>query len=100
VAAQNARTQSLLGGTRALEDALERSGNNLAVGGARDLIAAGVGSALAGPAGLSAGALTRLLSMPGVGSRTAIAADRIGGSRIPQDALRALAALMASHENE
>lgn len=98
VAAQNQRTQALLGGTRALEDALERGGNNLTIGGARDLIAAGIGGSLAGPAGLSAGILTRLLSSPSTGSRAAIAADRLGRTRAPQDALRALAALMSSHE--
>ena len=106
IKAQNARTQELLGGTRALEDAVERGRNNLAVGGARDLIAAGVGAGVGSASGggkegaaggaVTAGLLMRLLSSPRSGSLAAIGADRL--SKVTPDALRALAAFMSSHE--
>jgi len=84
VAAQNQRTQKLLGGHRAVEDAIERSSNNNAVGGMRDLIAAGVGSSVAGPAGASVGLLSRLLTSPRPGSGAAILMDRTG-KKVPID---------------
>ena len=90
VATQNQRTQRLLGANRALEDALERGRNNLAVGGARDLIAAGVGGSVAGPAGVSAGLLTRLLASPRAGSAAAIGLDRTGKNVPIDDLIRAL----------
>jgi len=106
VAPQNARTQALLGGTRALEDAVERGKSNLAIGGARDLIAAGTGGMIGasasgnkeGAAGgaITAGLLMRLLSSPRSGSLAAIGMDR--ASKATPDALRALAAMMSSHE--
>jgi len=86
VASQNARTQRLLGATRALEDATERGSNNLAIGGARDLIAAGVGGSVAGPGGVAAGILTRLAASPRAGSALAIGLDRTG-KHIPMDEL-------------
>lgn len=91
IAAQNQTTQRLLGGKRALEDAVERGRNNLGVGGARDLIAAGVGGSIAGPAGASMGILTRLLSSPRIGSAAAIGLDRTGKKVPIDDLLRALA---------
>lgn len=98
VAAQNRTTQKLIGGSRALENALTRSRNNLGIGGARDLIAAGVGGSIGGMAGgpaggalgAGAGILTRLLASPRAGSATAIGLDRVGKHVPIDELLRAL----------
>ncbi len=94
VAAQNQRTQRLLGGSRAVDEAVERSRNNLAVGGARDLIAAGVGAGLGSAGGgegaaggaMTGGLLMRLLSSPRSGSGAALLMDRVG-KNVPIDEL-------------
>lgn len=99
LAAQNARTQSLLGAKRALEDALERSSNNYAIGGVRDALAlgagAGVGGYAGGEEGATIGALLAAITRPGMGSRIAIGLDRAGGAPLA-NLLRGL--LAASHE--
>lgn len=92
VQAQNARTQKLLGGTRALEDAVEREANNNMIGGGRDwaaLAAAGLGGAGGGPPGAAvSGLLMRLLATPSTGSRIAIGANELGKRVTPEAALR------------
>lgn len=98
VGAQNANTQRLLGATRALEDATERGSNNLAIGGARDLIAAGVGGSVAGPPGVAAGVLTRLASSPRAGSALAIGLDRVGKKVPMDDLIRALEVLISEQQ--
>lgn len=105
VGAQNARTQKLLGGTRALEDAVEREANNNMIGGGRDwaaLGAAGLGAAGGGPVGGAAsGALMRLLATPSTGSRIAIGANEIGKSRFLDPVVRqSLLALLAGGSHE
>jgi len=105
VGAQNARTQKLLGGTRALEDAVEREANNNMLGGGRDwaaLGAAGLGAAGGGPVGgAAAGALMRLLATPSTGSRIAIGANEIGKSTLTDPILRqSLLALLAGGSHE
>jgi len=76
VQVQNARTQKLLGGTRALEDAVEREANNNMLGGGRDwaaLLAGITGTAAGSPIGgaMAAGGM-RALATPSTGSRIAI----------------------------
>jgi hypothetical protein len=99
VAPINQRTQSLVGAQRALDDALSREGNSLALGGMRDLIAAGAGGGLGAAVGAPAegamiGLLMRLLATPNVGSRAAILANDAARLGVPTHILRAL---MASH---
>lgn len=106
IGAQNARTQELLGVTRALEDATAREANNLGIGGMRDLIAAGAGGALGGAAGgipgaaggAGAGLLIRMLSTPSMGSRMAIGANEI--ARLPIDELIRMAQLQSLRGHE
>jgi hypothetical protein len=102
IATINRRTQSLGGAKDAVEDALGREANNLAVGGMRDLIAAGAGGGIGAAVGMPAqgatvGLLMRLLTTPSVGSRVAIAANDAAKMGIPANLLRAL---MASHQTE
>ncbi len=100
VAAQNSRTQALLGAKRALDDAVEGRANNMAVGGARDIIAAGTGAAVGGPAGLATGLASRALASPRVGSAVGIGLDRVG-KKVPLDELiRALDALVRESGRE
>jgi hypothetical protein len=80
VAPVNARTQALIGGQRALEEALAREGNTLAFGGVKDLLAgmaASGGYAASGDPEKSVGLglLIRLLATPATGSRAALAAS-------------------------
>jgi hypothetical protein len=76
VQAQNARTQSLIGGKNALEDAVERESNNLLGGGMRDIgaLVAGIGgTAVGGPSlGIPAAAIMRGMATQAIGSRAAI----------------------------
>lgn len=103
VASHNTRTQSLLGGKRALEDAIEREANNGMVG-MRDLIAFGAagGAAAAGQpeAGIAGGVGMRLLSTPSAGSMIAIGAKEL--SKIPYAQLirAALLAQLGRDEEE
>lgn len=100
VAAQNQRTQALLGAKRALDDAVEGRANNMAVGGARDIIAAGTGAAVGGPAGLATGLASRVLASPRAGSAAAIGLNRVG-KKVPIDELiRALDALIRESGRE
>lgn len=89
VGPQNRETQRLLGPLRAVEDAVAREGNNLAVGGGRDWAAGigGIGGLMAGgPAGgVVTAAITRALATPSTGSMVAIAAYQAG--RLPLDQL-------------
>jgi hypothetical protein len=100
IAPINQRTQSLMGGAKVLEDATGREGNNLALGGMRDLIAAGAGGGLGSVVGMpaegaAAGVLLRLLATPSTGSRAAILANDAARMGIPTHVLRAL---MSGHE--
>lgn len=97
VGPQNARTQKLIGGTRALEDAVEREANNNMLGGGRDwaaMGAAGLGGVSGGPAGAAvSGALMRLLATPSTGSRIAIGmneASKLGADDALERAIRAV----------
>lgn len=100
VAAQNQRTQALLGAKRAVQDAVEGRANNMAVGGARDIIAAGTGAAVGGPAGLATGLVSRVLASPRAGSALGIALNRTG-KKVPIDELiRALDALVRESGRE
>lgn len=104
VGAQNAVTQKRLGALRMLEDAMERQGNNNAVGGMKDLIAigggAGIGQLSGNPeAGTTAGLLMALLSRPGMGSRAAIGMNRASKANSAQVA-RLLQSLMSTHGTE
>lgn len=96
VKAQNARTQELVGGSRALNEALDRTANNLPAG-PRDAIAAVLGSTIAGPGGAAVGVgtsmLSRLLMSPRAGSALAIAMDRTGKHVPIDDLIRALEVL-------
>lgn len=73
---QNARTQSLIGGKNALEDAIERNSNTLGVGGAKDALAMIVGggayAAGAGPMSVPIAMGTRMMTTPSTGSMAAI----------------------------
>lgn len=93
VGPQNARTQSLIGGTRALEDAIERESNNLGVGGAKDMLAmmigGGAAAAGAGPAAIPLAVGTRLLTTPSSGSAGAILLNEASKSGILDAATRA-----------
>jgi hypothetical protein len=105
VGAQNARTQQLIGGTRALEDAVEREANNNMFGGGRDwaaMLAGAAGTGAGGPGlGVGSAALMRLLSTPSTGSRIAIGVNE-AGKHLPLDQMtrQALLALLqgGSHE--
>jgi hypothetical protein len=93
VAPHNARTQSLIGVTRALEDAVERESNTLGVGGAKDFL-----SMMAGGGAYAAGAsemaiplalATRVLTTPSTGSMAAIALNEASRRGILDGATRA-----------
>jgi hypothetical protein len=100
----NRRTQSLGGAKDVVDDALQREGNNLAFGGAKEGLAAlgamGGYAASGGDAdrAVQLGVLTRLLATPSTGSMAAIGMNRLGRSPIIQNAIRSL--LMATHESE
>lgn len=76
VQAQNARTQTLIGGRNALEDAIEREANNNMIGGMRDIgaLVAGIGgTAAGGPVlGATGAGIIRAMATPSIGSRAAI----------------------------
>lgn len=103
VKAQNATTQRLLGGTRALEDAVEREANNNMLGGGRDwaaLGAAGVGTAVGGPTlGAAGGAMMRALATPSIGSRAAIGLNEVGRLPIEDVTRREILNLLRSRSN-
>lgn len=85
----NAQTQKYIGGSRALDDALDRSSNNNAIGAMKDLIAIGGGAGIGEltgnrEAGLGTGALLALLSRPGPGSLGAIGLDRLSRQQLDQ----------------
>lgn len=106
MAGKNATTQQLLGALRALSERTGQQGNNLAVGGARDLIAAGVGGGAYatgnadGNQALVLAAIMRALASPRGGSMAAIAMDRLGSKPVAQTAARGLSSLMSSHEDD
>jgi hypothetical protein len=93
VGPQNARTQSLIGGKNALEDALERESNNLGLGGAKDAIAmmagGGAYAAGAGPMALPLAVGTRLMTTPSTGSMAAIALNEASKKGVLDAATRA-----------
>jgi hypothetical protein len=93
VGPQNARTQSLIGGRNALEDAVEREGGNNMLGGGRDwaaMMAGGAGMAAGGPAaGAMAGGAMRLMATPSTGSMAAIALNEASKSGAIDAATRA-----------
>jgi hypothetical protein len=93
VGPQNARTQSLIGGRNALEDAVEREGGNNMLGGGRDwaaMMAGGAGMATGGPAaGAMAGGAMRLMATPSTGSMAAIALNEASKSGALDAATRA-----------
>jgi len=106
VAGQNQTTQRWMGASDALENALQREGNTLGVGGMRDLISTGVGAGggavAGGPGGAVVGAaLMRLLSTPGAGSQAAITLDRIAPAISHGDqAVRLLDMLMRQRSSQ
>jgi ribosome modulation factor len=103
VKAQNQRSQALIGGKNALEDALEREGNTLGVGGAKDTLAmmagGGAYAAGAGPAALPLAIGTRLMTTPSTGSMGAILLNEASKSGILDGATRAaLISMMRSNQ--
>jgi len=104
VAAQNARTQQLLGGKRAVEDAVERETGHAMFGGRRDLaalLAGGAGMATGGPSrALGAATLMRLLSTPSSGSRLAIGLNEVGRLPIEDATARMLLTLLRERDQE
>jgi hypothetical protein len=96
---QNARTQQLIGGRNALEDALEREANNNMLGGGRDwaaLLAGGAGTASGGPAmGAAGAALMRLMATPSSGSRIAIGMNEASKLGLDDAVQRALMVAMS-----
>ena len=105
VGAQNARSQSLIGGKNALEDAIERESNNLGVGGAKDALAmmagGGAYAAGAGPAALPLAVGTRLMTTPSTGSMGAILLNEASKKGVLDGATRAaLLALLSQRSSE
>lgn len=103
VAAQNKRSQALIGGKNALEDAIERESNNLGVGGAKDTLAmvagGGAYAAGAGPMAVPLAVGTRLMTTPSTGSMGAILLNEASKSGILDGATRAaLIAMMRGRE--
>jgi hypothetical protein len=102
IAAQNARTQALLGGQRALEDAVERAANSNMFGGGRDwaaLLSGGLGTAAGGPGvgAVSAGTM-RALATPSTGSRAAIVLNEASKHGLDDALQRALLTLLSRRE--
>jgi hypothetical protein len=93
VGPQNQRSQALIGGKNALEDALERESNNLGLGGAKDAIAmmagGGAYAAGAGPMALPLAVGTRLMTTPSTGSMAAIALNEASKKGVLDAATRA-----------
>lgn len=94
----NTQTQRYIGGSRALEDALERSSNNNAIGGMKDLIAVGGGMGVGGltgdsEKGVATAALIALLTRPSAGSLGAIGLDRLSRQQLDQWMRAALAGI-------
>lgn len=106
VQAQNARTQTLIGGKEALADAVEREANNNMIGGMRDIgaLVAGIGgTAAGGPVMGAAGAgILRAMATPSVGSRVAIGINEASKLGLDDAVQRALLVAMSqgSHPNE
>lgn len=103
VAAHNQRSQSLIGVNRALEDALEREGNTLGIGGAKDTMAmlagGGAYAAGAGPAAIPLAIGTRFMTTPSTGSMAAILLNDASKSGILDGATRAaMIAMMRGRE--
>jgi hypothetical protein len=89
---QNAATQALIGESRALEDAVGRTGNQLPFGSVSDLAALSVGHLH--PA---LGAAGKMSTMAGPGSAVAIGLNEAG--RLPWDVMLRTAILSALHGN-
>jgi len=105
VQAANQQTQRRLGGLRAVEDAVERSSNNLAAGGMRDLISVGGGAGLGELTGdrnkgLAAGGILALLTRPSTGSLGAIGLDRLSRQQLDQWLRAALAAADVNRQGQ
>jgi hypothetical protein len=103
VGPQNAKTQTLIGGRNALEDALERESNTLGVGGAKDFLATVAGggayAAGAGPAAIPLAIGTRLMTTPSTGSMGAILLNEASKSGILDAATRsAMIAMMRGQQ--
>jgi hypothetical protein len=103
VKVQNQRSQALIGGKNALEDALERDANTLGVGGAKDTLAmfagGGAYAAGAGPAAIPLAVGTRLMTTPSTGSMGAILLNEASKSGILDAATRAaLISMMRSNQ--
>lgn len=99
VGLQNARTQSLIGGKNALEDAVEREANNNMLGGMRDIgaLVAGIGGTTVGGPGLGAAgaAMVRGMATPSIGSRVAIGLDDLSRLGLDDAMQRALLVAMS-----
>lgn len=104
VGPQNARTQRLLGGRNAVEDAVEREANNNMVGGMRDigaLIAGFGGTAVGGPGLGAVGAgIVRGLATPSIGSRVAIGLNEASRLGLDDAVQRALMVVMSQGSHE
>lgn len=96
IAEQNAKTQTLIGLSKALGAANSRQ-NTMS----KYLIPLAIGGASGHTSGIAAGAATAALMNPQVMSQAGIAADRIGGSGVSQQAIRAaLLALMSNSSGD
>lgn len=104
VGPQNARTQQLIGGRNALEDAVEREANNNMLGGGRDwaaLLAGGAGTATGGPAlGAAGAAIMRLMATPSTGSRIAIGMNEASKLGLDDAVQRALMVAMSQGSHQ
>ena len=99
VAAANQLTQLRIAAEEAVNAAIGRTGNTLALGGPKDVLAAAGGGSMKamGASTTQAGilaAIFRALVTPSVGSKAAIGAHHIGGLPLPQSASRLLLGLM------
>jgi hypothetical protein len=98
---QNARTQKLIGGRNAVEDAVEREANNNMLGGGRDWAAllagiTGTGATGGNPlAGAGAAAAMRMLATPSTGSRIAIGMNEASKLGLDDAVQRALMVAMS-----
>lgn len=104
VKAQNAQTQKLIGGTRALEDAVEREANNNMLGGMRDIgaLIAGIGgTAVGGPVlGTAGAAILRGMATPSIGSRAAIGLNEASKLGLDDAMQRALLVAMSQGSHQ
>lgn len=104
VKAQNARTQKLIGGRSALEDAIEREANNNMLGGMRDIgaLVAGIGgTAAGGPVlGATGAAILRGMATPSIGSRAAIGLNEASKLGLDDAMQRALMVVMSQGSHQ